>query len=174
MNANFEEHIAETMRKLEATGLLLVSTNKNGRSNVMTIGWALIGVFWKKPVFAVNVRSSCYTHELIEETGEFTVNVPREEMNDIVQHCGEVSGRDRNKFSECKLNLLKSKFVKPPIIQECRLHYECRVVHEFDVFPRSNLLRHFVRMIAAKVEEIFHHHSDKYRSLYFGEILAVY
>jgi flavin reductase (DIM6/NTAB) family NADH-FMN oxidoreductase RutF len=174
MNVNFEEYIAETMRKLEDTGLLLVSTNKQGKNNVMTIGWGLIGMFWGKPVFMVSIRTSSYTHELIEDSGEFTINVPEEGMSSAVQYCGEVSGRDHDKFSECKLNLLKSKFVKPPIIQECRLHYECRVVHEFDVIPRSNLLRYFVRVIAAQVEEIFHHHSDKYRSLYFGEILAVY
>lgn len=174
MNAHFEEHIAETARKLQDPGLLLVSTNKHGKNNVMTIGWGLIGVFWGKPVFVANVRPYCYTHEFIEESGEFTINVPEEAMKDVVQYCGEVSGREHDKFSECKFDLLKSRFVRTPVIRQCKLHYECRVVHEFDVIPRSDLLRYFVRVIAAKVGEIFHHHSGKYRSLYFGEILAVY
>lgn len=174
MNLHFEEHIAETTRKLQETGLLLVSRNKQGKNNVMTIGWGLIGVFWNKPVFVVSIRDPCYTHEFIEESGEFTVNVPTEDMKDAVQYCGEVSGREHDKFSECKLDLLKSKFVKAPIIKQCKLHYECRVLRKFDVIPRSSTLRYFVRVIAAKIEKIFHKHSDKYRSLYFGEILAVY
>lgn len=174
MNVNFEEYIAETMKKLKDAGLLLVSTNRSGRSNVMTIGWGLIGVFWGKPVFVVSIRGSCYTREFIKESEEFTVNVPTEDMKDVVQYCGEVSGREHDKFSECKLDLLKSRFVRTPIIRQCKLHYECRVIHKFDVIPRQNLLRYFVRLIAARIEEILHHHSDKYRSLYFGEILAVY
>ena len=90
MNLNFEEYLAETTRKLKDLGLLLVSTSKQGKNNVMTIGWGLVGVFWEKPVFLVSVRSSCYTHKLIEETGEFTVNVSEEEAR---KECGKCAQR---------------------------------------------------------------------------------
>jgi len=174
VDADFEKHLAETIMRLEDPGLLLVSTSKQGKNNVMTIGWGLIGMFWGKPVFVVSIRSSSYTHEFIRESEEFTVNVPTEAMTGVVRYCGEVSGREHDKLSECKLDLLKSRFVRTPVIGQCKLHYECRVVYGFDLFPRSNLLRHLVRVIAAKVEEIFCHYSGRYRSLFFGEILAVY
>jgi flavin reductase (DIM6/NTAB) family NADH-FMN oxidoreductase RutF len=173
MNSHFQEYFAETIRKLKDPGLLLVSTNKQGKNNVMTIGWGLIGVFWGKPVFTVSVRSSSYTRELIEDSGEFTVNVPEEGMNDIVQYCGEVSGREHDKFSECKLSLLPSRFVRVPIIEQCKLHYECRVVQRTDIIPRVVPVRFFIRVLIAKTKEIFHR-GGNYRSLYFGEILAVY
>lgn len=173
MNTLFEECSIETIRKLEDTGLLLVSTNKQGRNNVMTIGWGLIGVFWGKPVFLVSVRPSCCTHRFIEETGEFTVNVPEEGMKDVVKYCGEVSGRDHDKFSECELKVLKSRIVRPPIVGQCKLHYECRVVHKIDVIPRLIPLRFFIRVIIAKIKGILYLRGN-YRSLYFGEILAVY
>jgi len=173
MNPHFQEYFAETIRKLEDPGLLIVSTNKQGKNNVMTIGWGLIGVFWGKLVFTVSISSSSYTRELIEDTGEFTVNVPAESMNNIVQHCGEVSGREHDKFSECKLTLLKSRFVRAPIIEQCKLHYECRVVQRTDIIPKIVPVRFLIRVMIAKVKEVFHRKGN-YLSLYFGEILAVY
>lgn len=173
MNTHFEEYFVETMRKLEDPGLLLVSTNKQGKSNVMTIGWGLIGVFWGKPVFLLSVRPSCCTHKFIEETGEFTINVPEEDMNEVVKYCGEVSGREHDKFSECKLKLLKSRIVGPPIVEQCKLHYECRVVHKIDVIPRLVPLKFFIRAVIAKIKGILYLRGN-YRSLYFGEILAIY
>jgi flavin reductase (DIM6/NTAB) family NADH-FMN oxidoreductase RutF len=173
MNVYFEEYFAETTRKLKDLGLLLVSTSKQGKNNVMTIGWGLVGVFWGKPVLLISVSPSCYTHEFIEETGEFTVNVPEENMKDVVEYCGEVSGREHDKFSECKLTLLKSKIVKPPIIEQCKLHYECRVIHKIDVIPKLTPLKFLIRTMIAKVKGVLYLRGS-YRSLYFGEILAVY
>jgi len=82
-------------------GLLLASAGKDGRTNIMTVGWGLIGVLWREPVFMVAVRPSRYTHGLIEETGEFTVNVPKQGMGNTVTYCGTVSGREHDKFKEC-------------------------------------------------------------------------
>ena len=173
MDPRFEEYSVETTRKLQDPGLLLVSANKLGKINVMTIGWGLIGMFWGRPVFMVAVRSSSYTKRLIEDSGEFTVNVPDEGMKDVVQHCGEVSGREHDKFSECKLSLLKSRIVRAPVIAQCKLHYECRVVHKLDVIPRLVPVRFFVRAMIERVKGLFNRHGN-YRSLYFGEILAIY
>lgn len=173
MGPRFEEYIGETMRKLRDPGLLLVSGNRLGKINVMTIGWGLIGMFWGRPVFMVAVRSSSYTQGLIEDSGEFTVNVPDEGMEDVVQHCGEVSGKGHDKFSECKLSLLKSKVVGAPVIAQCKLHYECRVVQRLDVIPRLVPVRFFVRVMIEKAREILNRRGN-YRSLYFGEILAIY
>jgi 3-methyladenine DNA glycosylase AlkD/flavin reductase (DIM6/NTAB) family NADH-FMN oxidoreductase RutF len=164
MNPRFEKYVAETTSKLENPGLLLVSTNKDGKSNVMTIGWGLIGVFWRMPVFMVAVRPSRYTYDFIKDSGEFTVNVPGEGLDDVVQHCGEVSGREHDKFSECKLNLLKAKKVKVPVIKECKIHYECRVVHQLKVAPS---------LVPASVKKTLYPRGD-YHTLYFGKILAVY
>jgi flavin reductase (DIM6/NTAB) family NADH-FMN oxidoreductase RutF len=130
-------------------------------------------VFWGKPVFTISVRSSSYTRELIEDSGEFTVNVPEEGMDDVVQHCGEVSGREHDKFSECKLSLLKSRFVRAPIIAQCKLHYECRVIQRTDIIPTFVSVKFFTHLMVAKFKEIFHR-SGSYRRLYFGEILAIY
>jgi flavin reductase (DIM6/NTAB) family NADH-FMN oxidoreductase RutF len=164
MNLQFEKHAAETMRKLEDPGLLLVSAKKDGKSNVMTVGWGFVGVLWRMPVFIVAVRPSRFTHELIEESGEFTVNVPAQGMDDVVEYCGNVSGREHDKFAKCKLNLVEGKKVHVPVIKECKTHYECLVVHKLEVAPD---------LVPANVKKTYYSRGD-YHTVYFGKILAVY
>jgi flavin reductase (DIM6/NTAB) family NADH-FMN oxidoreductase RutF len=160
----FDKFTAETLQKFEDPGLLLVGAKKNGETNVMTIGWGFIGVMWRKKIFVVLVRPSRFTHQFLEDNDEFTVNVPSEGMEEIVARCGEVSGRDHNKFKESKLHLLKGKKVKVPVIKECEFHYECRVVHKLKVNPK---------LVSDKVKETFYSKGD-FHTIYFGEILAAY
>jgi flavin reductase (DIM6/NTAB) family NADH-FMN oxidoreductase RutF len=164
MNSKFDEFVVETLKKLDNPGLLLVVAKKNGSNNVMAIGWGFVGVFWRMPVFVVAVRHSRFTHEFIEDSGEFTVNVPGEGLDKAVSYCGKVSGRKHDKFKECKLRLVKGKKVKVPVIRQCKTHYECKVVHKLEVTPGS---------VPARVKKIFYPEGN-YHTLYFGKILAVY
>jgi len=160
----FGEFTVETLQKLKDPGLLLVGAKKNGKRNVMTIGWGFVGVMWKLKVFVVLVRPSRFTHEFVEDGGEFTVNVPDEGMEKAVAYCGEVSGREHNKFKESKLHLVKGKKVKVPVIKECRIHYECRVIHKLKLNPR---------LVPDKVKKRFYPKKN-FHTVYFGEILAAY
>jgi flavin reductase (DIM6/NTAB) family NADH-FMN oxidoreductase RutF len=164
MSVKFDEFVPETLAKLENPGCLLVGAKKGGKCNVMTIGWGLVGVFWGLPVFLVAVRHSRLTHEFIEDSDEFTVNVPGEGLDKIVGRCGEVSGREHDKFTECRLSLVKGKKVDVPAIKECKIHYECKVVHKLEVKPE---------VVPANVRTLFYSKGD-YHTLYFGKILTVY
>jgi flavin reductase (DIM6/NTAB) family NADH-FMN oxidoreductase RutF len=173
MSLQFEKIFAETIGKLKNPGLLLVSSNKHGKSNVMTIGWALIGIFFGKPVFMVSIQASSKTCEFIEDSGEFTVNVPEDDMNETVEYCGTVSGREHDKFSECSLDLLKSRIIHVPIIAQCKWHYECKVMNELEVMPKSSAIKSLTHMLISKSKGLSNNFGDN-RILYFGEILAVY
>jgi flavin reductase (DIM6/NTAB) family NADH-FMN oxidoreductase RutF len=164
MNTKTDMFTLETFSKLENPGLLLVGTNKAGKSNVMTIGWGLIGTFWRMPVFMIAVRPTRYTHEFIEESGEFTVNVPTDDMDKIVEICGTISGRKTDKIKECKLTLKKAKKIKTPTIKQCKIHYECQVVHKLKINPKQ---------VPLDIKQELYPKPD-YHTLYFGKILAVY
>lgn len=71
---------------------------QNDKPNAMTIGWATLGIVWGKPILTVYVRPSRYTFGLIEKTGDFTVNVLPRELEEIASFCGNISGRDCDKF----------------------------------------------------------------------------
>ena len=64
---------------LEETGKgILLTTACGDKVNSMTIGWGTLGIEWGKPIFTVFVRESRFTKQMLEENGEFTVNVPFE------------------------------------------------------------------------------------------------
>jgi flavin reductase (DIM6/NTAB) family NADH-FMN oxidoreductase RutF len=63
----------------------------------------------------------------LEENGEFVVNVPEFSLGEQSTFCGRKSGKEFDKFKECKLAVEKSKKVAPPIIAECAAAIECKV-----------------------------------------------
>lgn len=160
--ADYRDHLEETVRAFGEDRVLLVSGGKEGPPNAMAIGWGIAGIIWRKPIFMVLVRPSRYTYKLIEKTGEFTVNIVPPELKEVVQYCGTVSGRDHDKFKDRHLTALPSKKVATPIIKECTLHFECRVVHKNDVIPSQ---------LEKSITNTFYPKGDFHR-IYFGEILA--
>jgi len=159
---DYRDYVKEMIKAFNEGRVLLVSQEKEGVPNVMAIGWGTIGIIWQKPIFVVLVRPSRHTYKLIEENGEFTVNIVPPQLKEVVQYCGTVSGRDQNKFKEKQLTAIASKKVKAPIIKECILHFECRVVHKNDLIP-SELEKSIIAALYPKGD--FHR-------VYFGEILA--
>ena len=164
IEVGYTEYLKETNKMLGHGGLLLASADAQGNPNAMTIGWGTVGIIWGKPIFVVLVRPSRYTHGLIEMTGDFTVNVPTPELKDEVLFFGTVSGRDQDKFKVKGLTASPGKKVKSPIIEECAIHYECRVVHKNDVIPDE---------LTEGIINSAYPLGDFHR-IFFGEILAVY
>jgi len=157
----FSEYLKETYQAMARDGLLLVSQAHPDKPNAMAIGWGSAGIIWGKPIFVVLVRPSRYTYGCIEKVPEFTVNVPTPDMKETVKFCGSRSGRDVDKFARAGLTAVKSATVDAPLIEQCAIHYECRVVHRNDVLPDA-LARQIITGLYAQGD--FHR-------VYFGEIL---
>jgi flavin reductase (DIM6/NTAB) family NADH-FMN oxidoreductase RutF len=160
---DFKECQAETIEAYDDKRVLLVSQGKEGIPNVMTIGWGSIGIIWKRPVFTVLVRHSRHTFHMIEEAGEFTVNILPPGMEDVAKYCGTVSGRDFDKFKEQQLTATPSGKLKIPVIKECIINFECRVIYKSDLIP-GNLEQTIL-------SEIYGDSKDFHR-IYYGEIVA--
>jgi len=152
----------EILRAFKESRVLLVTQAKQGPPNVMAIGWGQVGIIWRKPVFTVLVRPSRYTYGLIEEAGEFTVNIVPAQLKDLVQYCGSVSGRNHDKFKEKGMTAIPSSKIKTPIIRECILHYECKIIYKNDLISSE---------LEPSIVTGFYPSGDFHR-LYFGEILA--
>ena len=161
---NFTDYYSETLRRMREDGLLLVSAGRAGKPNVMTIGWGAIGIMWGRTVFTVMVRPGRFTYKLLEEVPAFTVNVPPPELAEAVKHCGTVSGATHDKFREMNLDAVKSREVAPPIIGQCVIHYECRIVHRCDMRPD---------LLVPEVHNEYYPGGNFHR-YYFGELVASY
>jgi len=161
---NFTQNLEKALEYLHKQGAFLTTKVRN-ETNTMTISWGSIGFIWRKPMFTVLVRKSRHSHELIEKAGEFTVSVPLDEnMKKALDICGSKSGRDMDKFKECNLELQEGKSISTPVIKDCGVHYECKIIFKQDMAP--NLLD----------EEIDDnvYDSKNYHTIYYGEIVNCY
>jgi flavin reductase (DIM6/NTAB) family NADH-FMN oxidoreductase RutF len=159
---DYVDGMQETIRAFKESRVLLVSRGKQGPPNAMAIGWGQIGIVWGRPIFTVLVRPSRYTYKLIEEAGDFTVNVVPPQLKELVQYCGTTSGRDHDKFREKGLTAIPSSKIKAPLIKECILHYECKIIYKNDLIPSE---------LETTVIPGFYPKGDFHR-VYLGEILA--
>ncbi|MDR1124010.1 MAG: flavin reductase family protein [Elusimicrobiota bacterium] len=159
MQKPFNFEAGKTLDILSAGAFL--TTQSEGRLNTMTISWGAIGIMWGKPVFAALVRSSRFTHGLIEAAGEFTVSLPSEDMQKALALCGAASGRDIDKFEAAKLKSAPSVKIKTPRIDCKGTHYECLIRAKAAMTPQNT---------AAEVKKIWYQDND-YHTFYFGEIV---
>ena len=121
---------ASLIREALQHGGVLLTTKAEDQVNTMTIGWATMGVEWKRPIFTVYVRESRYTREMLEKNGEFTVNVPLNASCPVekLTHCGRASGRDEDKIQKMDFHLVDGETVSVPAIRELPLTIECKVL----------------------------------------------
>lgn len=110
--------------------VMATCVDSEGKANIITLGM-FMSISQNPPMVCIGVSPKRYSHGLIAEQGEFTVNVPSIHLKEEVHLCGTRSGRDANKFKETGLIPLPSKKVKPPRIEECYGHLECRVVQTY-------------------------------------------
>ena len=159
-------HICKSMKK----GILL--TTKSGENvNTMTIGWGKIGIEWNRPVFIAYVRETRYTKQLLEETGEFTVNIPYGETDPkVLSYCGTKSGRDTDKIGDLGLSLVDSDVVRVPGIRQLPLTLECKVIYkqqqDLTKMPQAVLDRFYPVLDESGFQD--------YHIAYYGEIVNAY
>ena len=148
----------QAMQQIKKGAFLTVKAGSD--LNTMTIGWATIGIVWQKPIFMVAVRDSRHTFTIIEMADDFTVSVPSGGMKDEIMFCGTKSGRDVDKFKECKLATKASQTVVSPIIDVSGIHFECKIVFKSAMGPA---------FLADEYETLYP--EKDYHTLYFGQIL---
>lgn len=151
----------QAIRQIQKGAFLTVKAGSD--LNTMTIGWATIGLVWKKPILMVAVRDSRHSFQLMEKAADFSVSVPTGDMKAALLFCGTKSGRNFDKFKECGLTTVAGQKVTSPVIDAAGIHFECRIVFKAPMDP-------------GKLDPDYHglYPEKDYHTLYFGEILACY
>lgn len=160
--------------KAMSSGILL-TTKHNGRVNTMTIGWGMLGIEWGKPIFIALVRESRYTKELLENSGEFTVNIPLgDHERKVLGYCGTKSGRDCDKIKDMELTLIESEQINTPGIKEFPLTLECRVLYkqaqDLSAIPEHLRSKYYPDIIQGSDPG----KNRDYHIAYYGEIINAY
>lgn len=107
---------------------LITSVDADGQPNIITLG-EVFNISISRPVIlGIAIRKATYSHGLISRCGEYVVNLPTQAIAEQVWTCGRVSGRTTDKFALTGLTPLPASVVKPPLIAECPVNIECKVI----------------------------------------------
>lgn len=100
--------------------------DRAGNANIITVAWTGT-VCTNPPMLSISVRPTRFSHHMIEETGEFVVNLTTKKLAYATDYCGVKSGREIDKWKEMRLTPVPSDIVKAPCIGESPVNIECRV-----------------------------------------------
>lgn len=105
--------------------MTLVGAMVNGRPNFLAVAW-VTRVNYKPPLIAVALGTSHHTNAGIRASGAFSVNLPGTDLVAKTDYCGIVSGKKHDKSR--LFTVFAGKETGAPMIEECRLCMECRLV----------------------------------------------
>ena len=110
--------------------IVLITSNYEGVANVMTAAWSAPTSF-EPPLINISVGITRFSHDLILKSGEFAINVLADDQMELAVFCGNVSGRETNKFEEQNISIRNAKLIDVPLINDCAANIECKVREKF-------------------------------------------
>jgi flavin reductase (DIM6/NTAB) family NADH-FMN oxidoreductase RutF len=121
---------------LEPGPVVLVSTAREGRANIMTMSWHTMLEF-EPPLVGCVISSRNFTFDIVKATKQCVINIPTVELSKKVVDCGNTSGRTVDKFKEFGLTPAVASSINAPLIDECYVNLECRVIDD-KMVPQYN------------------------------------
>lgn len=106
---------------------MLVTTSHKGKVNIMTQSWHTMMEF-VPPLVGCVISGRNYSFEALRLTKECVLSIPSAELAKQVVGIGNCSGSKVDKFKKFKLTALPSSQVAAPLIGECYVNLECKVV----------------------------------------------
>ncbi|VAW32856.1 Flavoredoxin [hydrothermal vent metagenome] len=106
--------------------VVLVTCGTGDDVNVFTLN-RIASCNAEPPMVSISVRPSRASHNLIDQSGEFVVNIPWSEMELVGDYVGTTSSREIDKWQETGLTVQPAAVVAPPLLDACPVNLECQV-----------------------------------------------
>jgi len=123
----------KTLRNTQYAGLLnprlallVTCCDTKGDPNILTIAWHT-PLSQKPPLLGISIGLTRYSHQLIQSTGEFAVNIMGASKVNAVRICGEYSGELDDKFSIAKLHTQLAEKISVPVLPDALAIVECKL-----------------------------------------------
>ncbi len=111
---------------------LLIGANVDGKPNFMTLAWSGI-VNSIPPMISAALRHERHTLKGVRQNMTFSVNIPSVDLVKEADYCGFTPGEQVNKAAVCGFKVSYGKLGNAPLIEQCPVNLECRVVHLLDM-----------------------------------------
>ena len=110
--------LSKVYQLLEPGPVVLLTTSRNGRANVMTMSWHMM-VEFEPPLVACVVSDANHSFTALRATGECVIALPAVELASKVVAIGNSTGREIDKFAAFGLTPRPAEHVAPPLVAEC-------------------------------------------------------
>lgn len=118
--------VSQVRRYLEPGPIVLVSSQWQGSTNIMTLGWHTILNF-SPSLVGLMISARNHSHRMIRDSRECVINLPTTALTDTVVGVGNISGSEIDKFAKFGLTADAGDEVSAPLIEECHANFECRL-----------------------------------------------
>ena len=118
--------LAKVYGLLEPGPVVLLTTARDGRANVMPMSWHCMLEF-EPPLVGCVVSNRNYSFDLLRRTRECVINIPTADLAKQVVGCGNTTGAKVDKLKRFCLTPVQGKRVQAPLIDECYASLECEV-----------------------------------------------
>lgn len=119
--------LSQVYRYLEPGPVVLVSTSRIGKANIMTMSWHTMMEF-EPPLIGCVISNRNYTFNILKATKECIINIPTVDLAKKVVGIGNTTGRKIDKFKFFHLTPISAVHVQAPLIDECYVNLECKVI----------------------------------------------
>lgn len=108
--------------------VVLVTSAFNGVENVLAVN-RVASINAEPPMLGVSIRPGRASHDLIKNSGEFVVSLPWPEMEAVCDYVGTTTLAKVDKWRVTGLRRQPGSQVQAPILVDCPVNIECRVVN---------------------------------------------
>lgn len=123
----------------------LAGAKIGGKANFMTAAGVGIACL-SPPMITLAIQHRRHTLKGIKETGVFSLNIPGVDQARETDFCGMVSGTKEDKAAVCGFTVFYGKLEKAPLIAECPVNLECKVVHLLNLGSHA--------LVVGEIEEV--------------------
>jgi flavin reductase (DIM6/NTAB) family NADH-FMN oxidoreductase RutF len=152
--------LSKVYQLLEPGPVVLLTTARRGRANIMTLSWHMM-VEFEPPLVACVVSNRNHSFAALRATKECVIAIPALKLAPKVVEVGNCSGRNVDKFERFGLTPVPAELVAPPLVAECFANLECKVadtrfVNKYCMFVLEVLKAWIDR--AQRDPKTIHHH----------------
>ena len=154
--------VSEIRRFLEPGPVVLVSSARQGKANIMTMGWHTVMEFSPSLVGCI-ISNQNHSFEMVRKSRECVINIPTQDMARKVVGIGNCSGSEIDKFKKFKLTAVSAVKIHAPLIQECYANFECKIfdaelVNRYNFFVFEVVKAHVA--VSPKYPKTLHYRGD--------------
>ncbi len=125
--------------------VVLVTCGAGAKANVFSLN-RIASCNAEPPMISISVRPSRASHDLIDQLGEFVVNIPTPDLELVSDFVGTTTMQKTDKWADTGLTPLPATAVQPPLLAECPVNLECRVRHTLRLPSHSLFVAEVVNM----------------------------